>query len=158
MKTLKDIKKKRIISLFMALALMIVGMPCASASAAGRETLPSGIYEIGSFTFQNTNLSPVKTVSGTKLGLGISFKKAPTDKGIGNVKLTVQIRDANTGAVLVQKTEVANEGGNKMLTIAPIDLGYAGRKIKIWYDASSTGASNGNFRSITCNSVKSCVM
>lgn len=158
MKIFNSIKKNRITSLFLVLALMLSCISATSVSAAGVETLPGGIYEIGSFTFQDTNLSPTKTVSGTHLGLNVSFKKASSDKGLGNVKLTVQIRDANTGALLEEETELANENGNKTLTIKLFDLGYAGRKIKIWYDASSAGPSNGNYRSITCNSVKSWVI
>lgn len=157
MKILKNKKKRRLISYLVAFTLMLGSINDISAFAAGVETLPFGRYDIGDFTFTNTNLSPTKTVSGTRLGLGISFKKASIDAGLGNVKLTVQIRDANTGEVLATENEEANENSNKMLTIKPVDLGYSGRKIKIWYDASSTGVSNGKYRSITCNWVKSIV-
>lgn len=116
---------------------------------AGTEILPKGIYFIGGFTFTNDNLTPVKTVEGSKIAFSISFRKASIDTGIGNVKLKFQVRDINGSALSPVMEEVANTDGS-VATLATdyIDLGYPGRKIQLWMDASSTGTSNGNYRSI----------
>lgn len=116
---------------------------------SGTETLPIGSYSIGNFTFTDTNLTPVKTVSGSKIALGISFRKAAGDAGLGNVKLTVQIRDTSGRALSPKWEYTANPNAVLTYVVTPeIDLGYSGRQIQIWFDASSAGQSNGNFRSI----------
>lgn len=116
---------------------------------AGVETLPYGSYEIGGFTFTNTNLTPVKTVAGSKFRFDGVFCKAASDRGIGPVKLTVQVRDANTGEVIsTWVSEQSREDMDAIFLSDTIDLGYAGRKIQFWFDASSVGQSNGHYRSI----------
>lgn len=116
---------------------------------AGVETLPYGGYSIGAFTFTDTNLTPVKTVQGRKISLFINFTKAASDRGIGPVKLSVQIRDTAGNALSdVYTYSQTNENDELLLIVPEIDLGTTGRQIQIWFDASSVGASNGNFRSI----------
>lgn len=116
---------------------------------SGTETLPIGIYLIGGFTFTNNNLTPVKTVEGSQISFSVSFKKAARDAGIGNVKLKFQVRDTYGNALSPVIEQVANtDGSPAFLTMDYINLGYSGRKIQLWMDASSTGQSNGNYRSI----------
>lgn len=134
----------------MAIIMTISIFGTTQVYAAGIETLPYGPHNIGSFTFTNTNTTPEKTVSGTNVSFMINFKKASIDAGVGNVKLTVKVLDANTGAVISNTYySNANEDGSDTFIMVPCECGYAGRKVKIWFDASSTGPSNGHYRSIT---------
>lgn len=120
--------------------------------AGNNEVLPlGGPYQIGPFTFTDTNLTPTKIPAGRYVDFIILFKKASKDAGLGNVKLTINVRDANTGQILTRDfVQVAdtNPYAGTILATNYIDLGYANRPIQIWFDASSTGQSNGNFRSI----------
>lgn len=121
--------------------------------AGPNEVLPlGGPYNIGGFTFTNTNLTPVKIPAGRYVDFIILFRKASNDAGLGNVKLTLNVRDARTGQIIsqtyVQAADTTSPFHNTILATNYIDLGYANRPIQIWFDASSTGASNGNYRSI----------
>ncbi len=113
---------------------------------AGEETLPIGYYSIGAFTFRNTNLTPVKTVAGRYMQLVLAYSVASSDQGLGGIRLTVQIRDAYTGAV-IGSYQGTVERGATTYAYPSFDLGYAGRRIQFFFDASSSGASNGNYRS-----------
>lgn len=126
---------------------------------AGTEVLPLGDYIIGSFTFTDTNLTPVKTPAGRYIRLFMGFQKASIDSGLGNVSLTVNVRDARTGQIISKNYKADNPtpGIWSMLITDQIDLGYANRPIQIWFDATSMGQSNGNFRSITVDSLRSTV-
>ena len=116
------------------------------------EVLPlGGPYDIGGFTFTNTNLTPVKIPAGRYVDFIILFKKASIDAGLGNVRLTLNVRDASTGQIISKNyVEVADTRPyyDTILATNYIDLGYANRPIQVWFDASSTGQSNGNYRSI----------
>lgn len=120
--------------------------------AGNNEVLPlGGPHVIGNFTFTNTNLTPTKIPEGRYVDFIILFKKASNDAGLGNVKLTLNVRDAITGQIISKNfVQVAdtNPYAGTILATNYIDLGYANRPIQIWFDASSTGQSNGNFRSI----------
>lgn len=133
--------------------VMLVGFTFSTRTyAAGTETLPIGYTRIGGFTFTDTNLTPVKTVSGRYMNIFLHFKKADIDAGIGNVKLTVNVRDANTGQIISPTYVWTADPENKVYTsvvLPKVDLGYSNRRVQIWFDASSTGQSNGNYRSIT---------
>lgn len=97
-------------------------------------------------------------MAGRKISLTIGFKKASNDVGIGNVKLKVQLRNTNGTAITPVYEFYANANGEFAQAVTPIiDLGYTGRKIQIWTDASSAGASNGQYRSITVSNVVSFV-
>lgn len=153
--------KLRFSIIMLTLVMMFTSLFAMPASASGpNEVLPlNQVYEIGGFTFTDTNLTPVKIPAGRYLKLGINFKKASIDAGLGNVKLTIKVKDANTGAVIANSTYTLNayEGSSRWLTTNKIDLGYANRKIQVWFDASSTGQSNGNYRSIQVLEFKSTV-
>lgn len=116
---------------------------------SGVETIPYGVYNTGGFTFTNNNLTKVKTIAGSKISFTIAFKKASIDAGIGNVKLKFQVRDIYGNAISpVYEMAASPNGYDRFLTIDDLNLGYTGRKVQFWYDASSTGQSNGNYRSI----------
>ena len=112
---------------------------------AGEETLPIGYYSIGSFTFRNTNLTPVKTVAGRYMQIMLGYSVASSDQGLGGIRLTVEVRDAYTGAVIGSYQGTVERGATAYAS-PTFDLGYAGRKIRFFFDASSSGASNGNYR------------
>ena len=57
MKTRKQ--KLRVLSLLMATIMLMVAFS-TTAMAAGVETLPRGWYNIGAFTFTDTNTTPTK--------------------------------------------------------------------------------------------------
>lgn len=146
---------------FVVAVILAIFMVCFSFSAlaAGEETLPYGWYEVGSFSFTNYNLTPQKTVPGRYLALSILYSKPTWDAGIGDVKLTIDVRDANTGVSITGKMDFGkvSDGNIKSFTQPVIDLGYSGRKIQIWFDASSAGVSNGNYRSLTIHSFRTYV-
>lgn len=146
--------KKRVCGISFALAIvmvlsMVFTVPIQAAGT--NEVLPIVTYNIGGFTFTDTNLTPTKIPAGRYITVSATFKKASIDAGLGNVKLSMNIRDAYTGQVIsktyVQPADATGQNWVILLT-DKIDLGYANRPIQIWFDASSTGASNGNYRSI----------
>ena len=152
-------RRKRFLSILLAAVMLTSTMFSVNALAAeknesvtesitpraGEETLPIGFYSIGSFTFRNTNLTPVKTVSGRYMQLMLGYSVASSDQGIGGIRLTVEVRDAYTGAV-IGTYQGTVERGNTEYASQTFDLGYAGRRIQFFFDASSSGASNGNYR------------
>ncbi len=148
------IKKKslrRFVSLVLIFALMVsFSTTVKEVSAAGNDTLPYGEYEIGSFTFSNHNLTPTKTVGATgMLKFGVSWRVANSDKGVGEIKLTVQVRDVDTQKVL-SSIVVKRESYDDMYYVydeTPAIYVTKGTKLQIWFDASSVGTSNGNYRS-----------
>lgn len=147
--------RKRFFGLF--LSIMMLLSFSTNAFAAGVETLGRGYTDIGSFTFTDTNTTPTKTIQGGHVKFEVLWRvadggsSAPNiDQGIGEVKLTMQVLDANTGRALTPKrvfTVLENE--EAWYTYSAIELDVAeGQKVKVWFDASSVGQSNGHFRSI----------
>ena len=129
-----------------------------SVTRAGVETLPYGWYDIGAFTFTDCNYTPVKTVQGSVVSFSFLFKKASIDAGLGPVKLTVQICDENCNPISPKWVYSLNSENDIQGIMTPdFNLGYTGRKIRIFTDASSVGASNGNYRSIDVLSFSSYV-
>lgn len=151
-------KKNIIVSLVLAMVMLFTGtLATTKVYAAGEETLPIGSHYIGSFTFTDTNLTKPKTMpnGAYKLVIGVRFRKAATDQGIGQVKLKLQIRDTS-GHVLTEK--VVNDtssqwaSGYVAFITDPISVS-AGQKVQIYFDALSVNPSqsNGNYRSIEIN-------
>lgn len=158
---------RRILAGALALVLCLGCMGATSASAAevetmstsstgtgntvmpraGVETLPYGQwYDVGTFTFTDANITPTKTVPGRYLTLAIGFKKASIDAGLGDIKLKIQIRDANNNPI-TDYLDYGTAGELPHFCQDIIDLGWAGREIHIVFDACSAGTSNGNYRS-----------
>ena len=130
---------------------------------SGEEVHGIGEYHIGEFTFTNNNLTPVKTMpeGARTLRFNVKFKKADIDRGIGQVKLNVQVRDIN-GNIVTQRTlaDIAGtQGGLPRITSLNTDTINVspGEKYQIFFDASSVNPeeSNGNYRSITVYSFTS---
>lgn len=115
------------------------------------ESLPFGSYLIGNFTFKDTNLSQPKIVpsGASSMQFFFSFHKATSDTGIGDVKLTVQIRRVN--GIVVYTTTVNAYSSQKASFWTEVINVKPGEQYQIWLDASSVNPaqSNGNFRSIT---------
>lgn len=133
---------------------------------SGAETLPMGEYHIGSFTFTNNNLTPRKTMpnGASTWSLYVKFCKASSDAGIGQVKLTVQIR--RTDGTVVASTTVKDNSGEYSggdyyrryaSAILPTISVRPGEVYQIWVDASSVNPSqsNGNYRSIDILDIQS---
>ena len=168
---MKKMRKKRIFAILLAaITLTSTIIPINAFAAekgevvsenvtprAGEETLPLGYHSIsGEFTFYDTNLTPVKTVVGRYMQLMFGFSVASSDQGLGGIRLTVQIRDAITGAV-IGSYQGTVERGSTVYVSPSFDLGYGGRRIQIFFDASSSGQSNGNFRRATIYGLTSLV-
>lgn len=148
-------KKTAIMSCLLAIIMLFVGTFTINASASGPETLPTGKYYVGSFTFTDTNITPVKTMpSGAQtLCFGVRFKKSAIDSGLGRVKLTVQIRDLNgnviTSRTVTDKTGIIDGTFPRYTELFTDTITVsAGQKYQVFFDASSAGVSNGNYRSI----------
>lgn len=111
---------------------------------AGTETWTgSGLG--GNYTFNNYNLTPVKTMgkSGTLLIYG-SFYGDDGFASSSTIKLTVQIR-STSGAVKAETIRVDNHSGSTSFTLsAPV---YAGEQIQLYFDASSVANPPGIYRS-----------
>jgi hypothetical protein len=143
--------------LSLILAVVLAVCPFSTGFAAGTETFTVGAwYEVGSFSFSDCNLSPWKTVEGRYLTMRVDFHKPTWDAGLGEVKLTMDIRDAYTGQSIYGPFVVGTTSGTTVVSCVyyNIDLGYAGRVIQFWFDASSVGASNGNYRSLTIDTFR----
>lgn len=147
--------KRRLFAFIVAISLMLGNS--GIAYAAGVETWNKGIIEIGSFTFNDENMTPAKTINGTNIELHFGWRRADGlygspagDKGIGDVKLTIQIFDTAGNALTGKYVFYPNEQGDG-LTQSEIDLTVPyGQKIQIWMDASSVNPSqsNGKYRTI----------
>lgn len=147
--------KRRLFAFIVAISLMLGNS--GIAYAAGVETWNKGIIEIGSFTFNNENKTPSKTINGTNVELHFGWRRADGlygspagDQGIGDVKLTIQIFDT-AGNALTGKYVFYPDEQDDGLTQSEIDLTVPyGQKIRIWMDASSVNPSqsNGKYRAI----------
>lgn len=117
---------------------------------SGPETLPLGWYLIEQhFTITNNNLSPVKTVEGRYMKLKFSWMVSTDDRGLGGEVITIKFKDVDTGQYInsLTVTDTVSDKWILMPFECTYDLGYAGRRIQIFTDVSSSGASNGNYRS-----------
>lgn len=158
MTTTKKRFSLRIISLVSAMVLLLTGAFATTAFAAGEETLEVGYNDIGSFTFTDTNTTLGKTIQGTQATFVVSWRIADgvmgapdVDAGLGDVKLTLKVFDADTGEVLAGPQTFYRENTDDAWYITDeitVNLGRTNRRVKVWFDASSLGASNGNYRSI----------
>ncbi len=148
--------KVRLLSIITAMIMALSGV--VTAYAAGVETLYPGITEMGSFAFNDTNITPSKTVQGSKVTINVSWRKADGlygsingDQGIGDVKLTMQIRDTAGNALTDKYVFYYDETATNGYVNDQISLNVTpGQKIKIWMDASSVNPaeSNGRYRTI----------
>lgn len=152
--------KTRVFTVLVSLIIMF-GACAIPTSAAGVEDLPQGWYDIGAFTFTDTNLTPVKTVLGDQVRFQISWRIADEDQGCGHERLTVQVRDADTGAPL-SPYYVSDMGYDDCwywtLDIPTISVA-TGQEIQVWFDVSTKNPAeaNGNFRTAHVVSFKSYV-
>ena len=138
--------------LSLVLMVMLLVCPITNGFASGFDTFPlNAWYFVGSFSFTNYNITPVKTVEGRYLTIAVDFYKPTWDAGLGEVKLTMDVWDAYTGASITGQFVVGITSGTTIISVPiyNLDMGYAGRQVQIWFDASSAGASNGNYRSLT---------
>ena len=111
---------------------------------AGNETW-SGSGFGGSYTFNNNNLTPVKTMgkSGTLLISGY-FYGNDAFASSSPIKLTVEIR-STSGAVLGRTTVIDDRSGNVDFAVSANVS--AGQKIQLFFDASSIANPPGIYRS-----------
>ena len=108
---------------------------------SGVETLPEGQwYNIGTFSFEDHNVTPVKTIPGEWLTLKIQYSQAYDDPGTGPMQLTVTIIDYYTGAYIDSEVyPIANP--SSVTHQEDFYMGYEGRKVHIRFDLSSTNGS-----------------
>lgn len=145
--------RKSLISLVLAIVLVA----CTFTTAFAIDTYYCDtLYDMGTFSFTDNMTSAGKIIEGRYLTIVVGISKPSWDAGIGDVKLTMDIKDAYTGQSITGQFIVASTSGSTVVTVPlyNIDLGYAGRTIKFWFDASSVGTSNGNYRSLTINTFK----
>ena len=142
-------RTKSLVSLLLVLVLSFCNLSACFAS--DYDTIPlNSVYQIGTFSYTDYCTSGWKIVEGRYLTLYVAFYKPTWDAGIGEIKLTVTIRDAYTEALIYEYIAGPTNGTTIVSdTKYNIDMGYAGRTIKLTLDASSVGPSNGNWRSMT---------
>lgn len=155
--------KKMFTSFVLAMALILCcAMPAFAAEVPSNEmvepasmnasTLKAGenttIYS--QLTFRNYHTTGNYYVQGRWLNLNFDFKVADSDNGLGGIFLTIKVYDATTGEFLGQDVEEAiDKGYMPHVDDMTFDLGEFGRTVYLVIDASSRGASNGNYRSAT---------
>lgn len=139
--------RKTVICFALVFILGLINISPAFAS----DTYNTGTwYSIGTFSFTDYTISSVKKIMGRYLVMDVDFYKPYWDSGIGDIYLTIEIRDHGTGQAITGQYVLGPAGGSIVgQTYYAIDLGYAGRQVEFWFDASSAGSSNGNFRSAT---------
>lgn len=147
--------KKRLFGVLVAIVMLVTSTNLSYA--AGVETWEPGLIEVGSFTFNNQNITPVKTINGTQVSINFGWRRADGlygspagDQGIGDVKLTVQVLDSARNAITGKYVFYPDEGSNGMTySNITINVPY-GQQIRIWMDASSVNPSqsNGKYRAI----------
>lgn len=149
--------KTRAIRFTLVLVLALATVFSSKVYAAGPETLKVGYNPIGTFTFTDTNTTPIKKINGTKVTFYVSWRvadgaaKAPDrDRGIGEAKLTMKILDASTGKTIAGPKTFKREAEDDTWYLndsISAKVKY-GQKVRVWFDASSVGKSNGKYRSI----------
>lgn len=163
--------KKMFTSFVLAMALILCcAMPAFAAEVPSNDmvetatarttTLPAGQYYTiyPQLTFRNYHTTPSYYIQGRWLNLNFDFKVADSDNGLGGIFLTVKVYDATTGQLLAQDVEEAIDKGYTVhVDDMTFDLGSFGRTVYLVIDASSRGASNGNYRSATLINFKSYV-
>ncbi len=165
-------KGKKVISLLLAVIMIVGVLPTAAMAAevpakgeevisprAGTETLPYGWYDIGTFSFTGGgNLTPVKTVAGRYLSLEIAYQQSSKDHNGNPIKLTIKIKDYNTGNIIATR-DWGTVGGGTYITAhkEKFDLGRTGRKVQIWFILSTPGVSSAPDRTVDIIGFKSYV-
>lgn len=158
---MKKITKKlkiRLMSILTCAIVAVSGMAAMPVNAAVT-TLNPGVTEMGNFVFSDTNTTTSKTVNGTDVTIYLNWRRADgqygapnSDQGLGDVKLTFQILNANTGAAITSKQVCYYDSTaqNGYVTDQVHFTVPYGQKIRVWMDASSVNpsASNGKYRSI----------
>ena len=111
---------------------------------AGNETWTNSGHG-GDYTFNNNNLTPVKTMgkSGTLLISGY-FYGTDGFASSSPIKLTVQIR-STSGTTLVSRSFVDDRSGNVPFSIS-VNVS-AGQQVQLFFDASSIANPPGIYRS-----------
>ena len=117
---------------------------------AGTETWYTGSALAGDYTFTNNNTTPVKTIgnSGT-LRISGSFHGADGYATSSPIVLTVKIIDASTRATLASTVVNDDLSGSTAFSVSCYLT--AGRKIQIFFDASSIANPPGIYRKAYVN-------
>ena len=151
-------KLKRLLISLVVSATMLVTTVCPAFAAeetttvetetvsprAGTETW-TGSGHGGSYTFNNYNLTPVKTMGESgRLLISGSFYGTDGYASSSPIKLTVQIR-STSGAILVNRSFVDDRSGNVPFSIS-VNV-TAGQKVQLYFDASSIANPPGIYRS-----------
>lgn len=168
---MKSKSRKIITSFVLSMALIISSvMPAFAAEPTTKDmseissraiTLPAGqnflLFGDGTLTFTNNYTTDIYYVQGRWINLGVEFGTASIDQGIGGIYLTVDIINADNNQVLYTERDYVPTKGTRAGTDFTFDLGTSIRNIRIRFDASSYGQSNGHYRSAYLTGVRSYV-
>lgn len=132
------------------IAITLILAVCVSNSlSAYADTLTIFHYGenlIPNMTITDKNTTPKKQIPGNYISLRFKFRRASSDRGIGDIKVTIQILDEDfrpiTKKVVTCSAGYDYEGYESDM----IYLGGENKIIHFWMDISSAGSSNGNFR------------
>lgn len=143
---LKKLNALRYTIIAISLILAVCVSNSLSAYADNITIFGYGYNHIDNMTITNKNTTPGKQIPGNYIALQFKFRRASSDRGIGDIKVTIQILDEDfkpiTRKVVTTSTGYDYAGYES-------DMIYIGDKnqiIHIWMDISSAGSSNGNFR------------
>lgn len=154
MKIMKKNIFTRFATIAMACMMLVMAAGATPVQAAGNDYFGyAENHEIGGFTFSNNNTTPEKTVSTDarthRMILRLWYRKWIFDEGVSDsgIRLSVYVVRANGSKELIyqgvtnSKDDISNVQTN-WFSVRP------GEKIKFFFDASSSGATNGKYR--TC--------
>lgn len=137
------------------LLIVTIGILNISPAFASDIYYTGAWYNLGTFSFTDYTISSTKTVMGRYLTVRLDFHKPDWDAGLGNINLTFEIRVPGTTNVIAGPYVLGPAGSTSVgQTFYYIDLGYSGRNVEFFFDASSAGPSNGYYRSATIDVFK----
>lgn len=136
---------------FLCICLVLILGLVNLSGAFAYDVYDSGAWhDTGTWSFTDYTISPMKQIMGRYIAFRLDFHKPYWDAGLGDIYLKFEIRDAGTSNAITGQYVLGPTGSTSVGdTYYWVDLGYAGRYVEFWFDASSAGASNGNFRSAT---------
>lgn len=126
--------------------ITVMCLSTITASAAGQEVWSFGNTYTSEYTFTDTNLTPIKTISGNGV-MYVSGDFWKADTGASDIGLTIQVREYPSGKILGQSYSPNPLRPNDPTYFSVAAEVYNGQRIQLWFDASSISNPPGFFRS-----------
>ncbi len=149
LKKICPLRHSTIIAIFLVFAICLSS--ALSAYADNVTVFGYGYNRINDMTIENKNTTPGKQIPGNYIQISFNFRRASSDRGVGDIKVTIQILDEDfrpiTKKVVTCSAGYDYEGYESDM----IYLGGENKIIHFWMDISSAGSSNGHYRKADIN-------